>query len=260
MTATAPDTPDIADAAPTFTPLPSARITLPVELVVRTRQEFKQRALQLITDGARELVLDCRGCRYIDSSGLGVLVKITKAVRAVGGYTVLEGADEETLRLLDLVGMRSLFRFAALVLALVASLAGAPAAEAQSPSFASLPDSTAYRICQERGQLAGDHRTADTTITHPAALRLSHGSVVQLRGIHCAPGRGKDVTRTSRAPYSRWWVTDTTVATVGRTTGLVTVKLMPAGMTQRAVDVRVCYPAIYLASLRRYGCRGELSQ
>ena len=55
------------------------------QLVVGNRQALKARVLRAIDDGERKFVLDFGETGQVDSSGLGVLVSLSKRLREVGG-------------------------------------------------------------------------------------------------------------------------------------------------------------------------------
>ncbi len=55
------------------------------------------------------MVLDLSELRFIDSSGLNHLVKALKRQRERGGEVVLHAPSAQTLRVLDLVGLTTLF-------------------------------------------------------------------------------------------------------------------------------------------------------
>lgn len=93
------------------------------ELIVGTRQAFKQRILDLLAGNAakglpprRRFVFDFSNCGYIDSSGLGVLVSIAKKIsEANGGDTrtlVLCGLNEDLKTLFELSNIATLFAMA----------------------------------------------------------------------------------------------------------------------------------------------------
>jgi anti-sigma B factor antagonist len=69
------------------------------ELIVGNRQELKQRLLDALAVGDRQFILDLSKTRYIDSSGLGVLVSIGKKVRDAEGRLVLTGMNEDLVTL-----------------------------------------------------------------------------------------------------------------------------------------------------------------
>jgi anti-anti-sigma factor len=55
------------------------------QLIVGNRQELKQRVLDELEKGSRKFLVDFTDTGYIDSSGLGVLVSLSKKIREQGG-------------------------------------------------------------------------------------------------------------------------------------------------------------------------------
>src|SRR3954465_8484630 len=69
------------------------------ELVVGNRQDVRDSVLRDLAAGDRAFVFDFAQCVYLDGSGLGLLVTISKRIREAGGRIVLEHLNED-LRLL----------------------------------------------------------------------------------------------------------------------------------------------------------------
>ena len=68
------------------------------QLIVGNRQELKQLVLDALEDGARRFVIDFTLTGYIDSSGLGVLVSLSKKLREQGGWQVLLSGAHRALK------------------------------------------------------------------------------------------------------------------------------------------------------------------
>src|SRR5438876_9062259 len=70
------------------------------QLIVGNRQELKQKVLDALDGGGRKFVIDFTKTGYIDSSGLGVLVSLSKKIREQGGDLRLCGLkDRKSTRL-----------------------------------------------------------------------------------------------------------------------------------------------------------------
>jgi anti-sigma B factor antagonist len=69
---------------------------------------FKQAVVQLVEGGDRRLVLDLSGVAFLDSSGLGALVSILKALGTQGSLAVC-GAQGSVLALFKLTRMDKVF-------------------------------------------------------------------------------------------------------------------------------------------------------
>lgn len=82
------------------------------QLIVGNRQELKQRVLEELEHGARRFVIDFANTGYIDSSGLGVLVSLSKKIREQGGALRLSGLNEDLRTLFELTKLDTLFEIA----------------------------------------------------------------------------------------------------------------------------------------------------
>ncbi len=79
------------------------------QLVVTNRQEFKQAILDAVEQGAKTIVIDFTRAGYIDSSGLGALVSLSKRVRDAGGDLRLVGLNDDLRTLFELTRLDALF-------------------------------------------------------------------------------------------------------------------------------------------------------
>jgi anti-sigma B factor antagonist len=82
------------------------------QLIVGNRQELKQKVLEELEDGARTFVIDFANTGYIDSSGLGVLVSLSKKIREQSGELRLAGLNEDLRTLFELTKLDTLFKIA----------------------------------------------------------------------------------------------------------------------------------------------------
>lgn len=82
------------------------------QLIVGNRQELKQKVLDELERGARKFLVDFTNTGYIDSSGLGVLVSLSKKVREQGGELRLSTLNEDLRTLFELTKLDTLFRIA----------------------------------------------------------------------------------------------------------------------------------------------------
>lgn len=79
------------------------------QLIVGNRQELKSLIQEGLESGERRFVVDCTHTGYIDSSGLGALVTISKKVRESGGEMRLAGLNDDLRSLFELTKLDSLF-------------------------------------------------------------------------------------------------------------------------------------------------------
>ena len=93
---------------------PSGVLIVEVEgqLIVGNRQELKATIQQALDNGERKLLVDFAKTGYIDSSGLGALVSISKKVREQGGELRLSGLNEDLRSLFELTKLDTLFAIA----------------------------------------------------------------------------------------------------------------------------------------------------
>lgn len=82
------------------------------QLIVGNRQELKDDVIKLLESGSRKFLLDFEDTGYIDSSGLGVLVSLSKKIREKGGEMRLAGLNEDLRTLFELTKLDTLFYIA----------------------------------------------------------------------------------------------------------------------------------------------------
>jgi anti-sigma B factor antagonist len=82
------------------------------ELIVGNRQELKQTVLDRLGAGDSRFLIDFSESSYIDSSGLGVLVSLSKKIRESGGTLRLAGLNEDLRTLFELTKLDTLFHIA----------------------------------------------------------------------------------------------------------------------------------------------------
>lgn len=80
------------------------------QLIVGNRQELKQKVLDELERGERKFLIDFSGTGYIDSSGLGVLVSLSKKIREQGGELRLANLNEDLKTLFELTKLDTLFQ------------------------------------------------------------------------------------------------------------------------------------------------------
>jgi anti-sigma B factor antagonist len=82
------------------------------QLIVGNRQELKQKVLDELEGGERKFLIDFTNTGYIDSSGLGVLVSLSKKIREQGGELRLANLNEDLRTLFELTKLDTLFNIA----------------------------------------------------------------------------------------------------------------------------------------------------
>jgi len=79
------------------------------QLIVGNRHELKELVQAALDRGDRRLLIDFSQTGYIDSSGLGALVSISKRIRESGGELRLAGLNEDLRSLFELTKLDTLF-------------------------------------------------------------------------------------------------------------------------------------------------------
>jgi len=82
------------------------------QLIVGNRQELKQKVLDELEKGERKFLIDFGRTGYIDSSGLGVLVSLSKKIREQGGELRLANLNDDLKTLFELTKLDTLFQIA----------------------------------------------------------------------------------------------------------------------------------------------------
>jgi len=82
------------------------------QLIVGNRHELKQKVMDAVEAGERKVLIDFTETGYIDSSGLGALVSLSKKLRDTGGELRLAGLNEDLRTLFELTKLDSLFTVA----------------------------------------------------------------------------------------------------------------------------------------------------
>ena len=80
------------------------------QLIVGNRQELKQKVLEELENGERRFLIDFDRTGYIDSSGLGVLVSLSKKIREQGGELRLANLNDDLRTLFELTKLDTLFQ------------------------------------------------------------------------------------------------------------------------------------------------------
>lgn len=82
------------------------------QLIVGNRQELKTLVQEGLDRGERKFLIDCSRTGYIDSSGLGALVTLSKKVREANGDLRIAGLNEDLRALFELTKLDMLFHIA----------------------------------------------------------------------------------------------------------------------------------------------------
>ncbi len=78
------------------------------QLIVGTRQQLKQKILDELGDDGQKFVIDFSETGYIDSSGLGLLVTLSKKISETGGSLRLAALNQDLMSLFELTKLDTL--------------------------------------------------------------------------------------------------------------------------------------------------------
>ena len=84
-------------------------IALAGEVDLYTAPEFKERMVELIESGKKQIVVDLSQATFIDSTTLGVLVGGVKRLRPAGGSLTLVCTDDNITKIFEITGLDRVF-------------------------------------------------------------------------------------------------------------------------------------------------------
>lgn len=84
-------------------------IELGGEVDLYTAPEFKERMVQVVEGGKKQVVVDLSKATFIDSTTLGVLVGGVKRLRPSGGSLALVCSDPNILKIFEITGLDRVF-------------------------------------------------------------------------------------------------------------------------------------------------------
>ena len=84
-------------------------VSLTGEVDLYTAPDFKQKLLELIGNGAKDVVVDLSETTFIDSTTLGVLVGGVKRLRPNGGQLSLVCSDRNITKIFEITGLDRVF-------------------------------------------------------------------------------------------------------------------------------------------------------
>ena len=84
-------------------------IELGGEVDLYTAPEFKERMVELIESGKKQIVVDLSKATFIDSTTLGVLVGGVKRLRPSGGSLALVCTDQNISKIFEITGLDRVF-------------------------------------------------------------------------------------------------------------------------------------------------------
>ncbi len=84
-------------------------LTLRGEIDVYTAPRLRQALIDLVENGARDILVDMRRVDFLDSTGLGVLVGGLKRVKSNEGSLEIVATSDRILKIFDITGLSKVF-------------------------------------------------------------------------------------------------------------------------------------------------------
>jgi anti-sigma B factor antagonist len=101
---------EVDDSRPPFTVL-----AVKGEIDVYSAPRLRERLVELVSEGRRQIIVDLEGVDFLDSTGLGVLVGGLKRSRTHGGDLSLVCTQSRILKVFEITGLTTVFSIAASV-------------------------------------------------------------------------------------------------------------------------------------------------
>ena len=79
------------------------------EVDVYTAPRFRERLIELVSEGKHKIIVDLEGVDFLDSTGLGVLVGALKRVRTHDGELALVCTQPRILKVFEITGLTKVF-------------------------------------------------------------------------------------------------------------------------------------------------------
>ncbi len=86
-----------------------AKVFVSGEVDIYTAQQFKDKLYNIVDNSSNDLVIDCSGLNYIDSTGLGIFVGVLKKTKLAGRSIRVENIKDNIRKLFIITGLDKLF-------------------------------------------------------------------------------------------------------------------------------------------------------
>lgn len=87
----------------------TARVAVRGEIDIASSEELRSALLSLADQGVRQVTIDMAGLDFIDSTGLGALIRVLKHYRAEGGDLKLAAPTKPVAKVLEITALDHLF-------------------------------------------------------------------------------------------------------------------------------------------------------
>lgn len=85
------------------------KVALRGEIDIYTAAQFKENLYRLVDNSVKDIVIDCDGLDYIDSTGLGIFVGALKKARLTNRNISIENLRDNIRKLFNITGLDKLF-------------------------------------------------------------------------------------------------------------------------------------------------------
>jgi anti-sigma B factor antagonist len=89
---------------------PQAIVSSHGEIDISTAPDLREKLVELISDGVRDLVVNLEGTIYVDAAGVDVIVRIFKLVSALEGSFALVCSREHLVKVFDVSALSEALR------------------------------------------------------------------------------------------------------------------------------------------------------
>ena len=79
------------------------------EVDVYTAPKFRERLIEMVSEGKHQIIVDLEGVDFLDSTGLGVLVGGLKRLRSHNGDLLLVCTQSRILKVFEITGLTKVF-------------------------------------------------------------------------------------------------------------------------------------------------------
>jgi anti-sigma B factor antagonist len=87
----------------------NVKISLIGEVDIYTSQELKELLYKTLDDNQMDLIIECKGLNYIDSTGLGIFVGALKRARQYQKKIVISNLKDNIKKLFIITGLDKIF-------------------------------------------------------------------------------------------------------------------------------------------------------
>lgn len=88
----------------------SVKISLNGEIDICTSKELKEKLYSIVDKNQKDLVIDCKGLNYIDSTGLGIFVATLKKAKQYEKKIVILNLKDNIKKLFIITGLDKVFQ------------------------------------------------------------------------------------------------------------------------------------------------------